>query len=32
MPMGAEKKDVERGELTFSPHEFTTANPMPAKS
>jgi hypothetical protein len=27
--MGAEKKDVERGELPFSPHGFTNANPVP---
>ena len=27
--MGAQKKDVERGELPFSPHGFTIANPVP---
>jgi len=29
MPMRAEKKDAEWGELPFSPHRFTNANPMP---
>ena len=32
MPMGAQKKDVEKGELPLSPYGFTTANPMPIKN